>query len=741
MPNAGVKVVISAADRASQTIERINTRIARMQAPVRRVQAAFGRFASLSGLSRLNNGIVAVGRSAVGAFRSLGQIIPVLGTLTGAASVAGVYRLASAWAQVGTDLRTTSRTMGMAPQKLQAMQNAAKLAGGSAESMGAALQQLSRERWAAVNNQDPAAAARFRALQISPEDVRTQPIDKLFETVASRIRGIRNPTAQAIAATERFGGAAQGLIPIFQQTDKEWEQTLNQARRYSHMTPAMVEAAYSLRRSQVALGESVEDFGNSISEAAAPGVQQLTEFITGLIDANRKWIAQDIGEYVRQFVTWLRAGGWNRIKGDITGVHQAITNVVDRLGGWKSAGRDALVAIAALYALPVLSGLASIATAAVTIGTSLAAISLPVAAAIAAVGALGAAGYGLWSHWSGISKRFSDMWGGLKGAFQNNTGYLRTITETLFPIPAAIINHWDGLGKFFSSLWDGIKTAFSSAWGFISPIVDKMTSAIDFVANSWVGRKLASMASAAESGVSSGVSTLGRYARQGLDWYADYADRMTGYRRPQLAAPVQAAGADAARRYGLDQAHYLALLRAEHGGYSNVSGAGAFGPAQLMPATARSLGVADSVNAPGYDWRRNLDAGARYYRQMLDQAHGDYAVADASYNAGPNSAAVRQFARSHDLSDLPKETRDYVVSIAGMRRDMAAPPMTVPPGTAAGGSATPDRNGGTDHTMTVKLEAERGTRARVTSASPGTRVVNRTPVQQAMPSALTSIGN
>ncbi|MFT9376232.1 transglycosylase SLT domain-containing protein [Komagataeibacter saccharivorans] len=741
MPNAGVKVVISAADRASQTIERINTRIARMQAPVRRVQAAFGRFASLSGLSRLNNGIVGVGRSAIGAFRSLGQIVPVLGTLTGAASVAGVYRLASAWAQVGTDLRTTSRTMGMAPQKLQAMQNAAKLAGGSAESMGAALQQLSRERWAAVNNQDPAAAARFRALQISPEDVRTQPIEKLFETVASRIRGIRNPTAQAIAATERFGGAAQGLIPIFQQTDKEWEQTLNQARRYSHMTPSMAEAANSLRRSQAALGESVEDFGYSIAEAAAPGVRDLTDFITKLIEANRRWIAQDIGGYVHNFVTWLRAGGWKQIKGDITGVYQAVTNVVDRLGGWKKAGHDALIAIAALYAMPVLSGLASIATAAVTIGTSLAAISLPVAAAIAAIGALGAAGYGLWSHWEGISKRFSGMWNGLKGVFQNNTGYLRTITETLFPLPAAIINHWDGLGKFFTTLWGGIKAAFSSAWAFISPIVDKMTSAIDYVANSWVGKKLSAMAGAAESGVSSGVSALGRYARQGLDWYADYADRMTGYRRPQLAAPVQEAGAEDAQRYGLDRAHYLALLRAEHGGYSNVSGAGAFGPAQLMPATARSLGVADSINAPGYDWRKNLDAGARYYRQLLDQAHGDYAVADASYNAGPNSAAVRQFAQTHDLSALPKETRDYVVSVAGMRRDMAAPPMTVPSGTAAGGAAAQANTAGADHTMTVKVETDPGTRARITNASPGTRVVNRTPVQQAMPSALTPIGN
>nr|WP_254511307.1 lytic transglycosylase domain-containing protein [Komagataeibacter oboediens] len=216
---------------------------------------------------------------------------------------------------------------------------------------------------------------------------------------------------------------------------------------------------------------------------------------------------------------------------------------------------------------------------------------------------------------------------------------------------------------------------------------------------------------------------------------------MTGYRRPQLAAPVQAAGADAAQRYGLDQAHYLALLRAEHGGYNNVSGAGAFGPAQLMPATARSLGVADSVNAPGYDWRRNLDAGARYYRQLLDQAHGDYAVADASYNAGPNSAAVRQFAQSHDLSALPKETRDYVVSIAGMRRDMAAPPMTVPPGTAAG--PAPDSRGenGPPQSTTIYVKADPGTKGRVTQSTPGTRVVSQMPVQRVMPSALTSVGN
>jgi hypothetical protein len=741
MANTGVKVTISAADRASQTIERINNRIAQMQAPVRRVQAAFGRFASLSGMSRLNNGITGVGRAATSAFRSLGQIVPVLGTITGATSLAGVYRLASAWSQVGTSLRTTSRVMGIAPQRLQAMQNAAKLAGGSAESMSGALQQLAQERWAAVHNQDPAAAARFRALQISPEDVQTQPIDKLFQLVGSRIRALRNPTAQAIAAQERFGGNAQGLIPIFQQTNEQWERTIQQAERYSHMTRGSVEAANSLRRSQAALGESVEDFGNSISEAAAPGVQKLTEFITGLIDANRAWIAQDIGEYVRQFVTWMRTTGWKQIKTDITGVQQAITNVVDRLGGWQAAGKTALIAIGGLYAMPVLAGLASVATAMVTIAGAVTAISWPVALAVAAIAALGVAGYELWSHWGTVSKKFSDMWSGLKNIFQNNTGYVRTLTETLFPLPSMIVNHWGHLGKFFTDLWDGIRGAFSSAWSYISPIVDKMRSAIDFVANSWVGKKMAAAANMVERGAATGARTIGSYARQGMDWYAQYADRMTGYRTPQLDAPVQAAGIAAAQRYGLDQSHYLALLRKEHGGYNNVSKAGAFGPGQLMPATARWLGVADSINAPSYDWRKNLDASARYYRQLLDRAGGDYAVADASYNAGPNSRAVSRFAQTHDISALPKETQDYVLSIArGSRADTPGVPGISVPIFSSGGAAS-SGTGARDKPLVVQLEAAPGTRGRVKDAPDGTKIVNRIPVQRSMHPDLAPVGN
>ena len=296
------------------------------------------------------------------------------------------------------------------------------------------------------------------------------------------------------------------------------------------------------------------------------------------------------------------------------------------------------------------------------------------------------------------------MWNGLKSAFQNNTGYLRTAVEVLFPIPMRIINHWQQLGSFFASLWGGIKTAFTSAWNTISPIIDRISEAIDAISNSWVGQK-----------IGAGIQFGENLARRGMDAYANYADRMVGYTLrtpPALDDDVRAAGIEAARKNGLDPAHYLALLQVENGGHRNVSPVGAFGPSQLMPETARGLGVATSVDDPNYDWHQNLNAGARYYKQLLGRFHGDYGVADAAYNAGPNSAAVGQFAQTHNIATLPKETRDYVGNIEAQSLHVVIDTRGAP-----------------------------GATARVAQASPGIDVTHRTSVQRAMDPALSSTGN
>lgn len=81
------------------------------------------------------------------------------------------------------------------------------------------------------------------------------------------------------------------------------------------------------------------------------------------------------------------------------------------------------------------------------------------------------------------------------------------------------------------------------------------------------------------------------------------------------------------------------------------SPAGARGLAQLMPGTARQLGVNSS------DPYANLEGGARYLRMQLDHFGGDVEKALAAYNAGPG--------RVERANGIPRirETREYVASI------------------------------------------------------------------------------
>ena len=105
----------------------------------------------------------------------------------------------------------------------------------------------------------------------------------------------------------------------------------------------------------------------------------------------------------------------------------------------------------------------------------------------------------------------------------------------------------------------------------------------------------------------------------------------------------------ASDKYQVDPKLVSAVAEVESGGNQGAqSPAGAIGVMQLMPDTAASLGVNP------YDKQQNIEGGAKYLRQMLDNFGGDVKKAVAAYNAGPN--AVKKYG---GVPPYP-ETQDYV---------------------------------------------------------------------------------
>jgi hypothetical protein len=122
-----------------------------------------------------------------------------------------------------------------------------------------------------------------------------------------------------------------------------------------------------------------------------------------------------------------------------------------------------------------------------------------------------------------------------------------------------------------------------------------------------------------------------------------------GYNRSGNYDPIIS---EAAQAFGVDPALVRSVIAVESNFNPNsTSSKGAMGLMQLMPATARELGVQNA-----YDPVENIRAGTRYLKMLVDRYEGNIDMALAAYNWGMGNIEKRP-------DQMPFETRSYVAQV------------------------------------------------------------------------------
>ncbi len=152
---------------------------------------------------------------------------------------------------------------------------------------------------------------------------------------------------------------------------------------------------------------------------------------------------------------------------------------------------------------------------------------------------------------------------------------------------------------------------------------------------------------------SAGLSLFNSQESQIIDRYYAAQQPALNNREPADRGDIDSLIAQVAEKVSLAPELIHSVVSAESAyDPKAVSHAGAQGLMQLMPDTAKDLGVRDS-----FDARENLLGGSRYLKQLLEKYDGDIDHALAAYNWGQGNVD------RHGLENMPEETRNYLVKV------------------------------------------------------------------------------
>lgn len=584
-----LQVRITAKDDASAALARIGLN----------AKAVGSQFSKLGDQFRSigSSGFGRVAQQVRETSRSFERLVPAMGAVTGAASVAGVIGATGAWAKYGAEMRRSAYRTQTSVSEMTKMRAAAQLLGVSAEDVTSGMKGLGDAMVDAAGGRDQEALQYFEQLGVNYRGFANGTVTarQALDQVLNSLQKVSNPSLKArVLSVFRM---PETIVPLTEKGAAGFRKLEKEAASYGVVMQDNGVAAEKFAQEQTRLGWAFTGLGNSIFQTVSPALAGLMRQFADFIGLNRltwakaiktgfTWITDAVKDGYKKFKDWIDDGGWDQMKTSLSELGTSFTSISTAVGDVGKAVSEGLPGLR--------SFLAEI--------------------------------QGILDTYNRWEKKFEE--------FQRGP-----VMRFLFPDLAVnkTKEQQEQEGAPKGRVWSA-----GDAVGEAMIKLQRQFEAV-FITRVPADQRL--------GGYPSGAALRGANDLPGAD--TSGAGSTPGQLEPEIEKKIR----DAAAKHGVDPDFAVRIARIEGGragGRDLISPAGAIGTMQLMPGTARDLGV----NPNNVD--QNIDGGVRYLKQLLAKFNGDYRAAAAAYNAGPNSGAVAGFAATGDASKLPAETQGYI---------------------------------------------------------------------------------
>lgn len=395
---AGYSVTYTVVDNATKQIDAINRRIAQMRAPIERLSRQVTRFVDVSGLRKVAQGFDWIYKAAGSVLRTLTAIVPVMGAITGAASIAGMVKLVQSYAAWSHELVQAADNIGITTQQLQQFQDATRLAGGEAGDMTESLKGLHNTLGNINIGSGNAAQALqwFNRLGINVRDANghMRNTAELMPELIKRISEMKDPLDRARAAQELLGGSGDKLIETFRQSSQSFAQWFSDVKRYKDLTDEQKQSLQRFGEAQGRVGVAFDRLGQQISVMVARYFGPLLDKFAQFVEQHTPEILAALDKLSARFAAWLDGIKWDDVEKGVSSFVDSLKYVIDHLEQIKNAAEFIGGMFIGLWGVKAVAAIAQVTAA---IGAATGAIgsvggAAEIAGAAGGVGLLGALG-------------------------------------------------------------------------------------------------------------------------------------------------------------------------------------------------------------------------------------------------------------------------------------------------------------------------------------------------------------